>query len=73
MEYYDFKVFTQVLWGFKTKICTIGTYILVVPRVNRGKKCITWVDTPKSWHKVCLIFGRVGIGKNKRVRSVEDS
>jgi len=36
------------------KICTISG----VPRVNRGKKGKMQVDTPESWHTMCLIFGR---------------
>jgi len=28
-----------------------------VPRVNRGEAGKMRLDTPKSWHTVCLIFG----------------
>jgi len=29
--------------------------------VNWGKTGKMLVDTPESWHTVCLIFGRVGL------------
>jgi len=56
MEYYDFLVFTSVLWLFMTKICTNWHLCSGVPRA-RQVKC-------GSIHlKVCLIFGGDNIMK----------
>jgi len=57
MECFDFKVFTRVSWCFMTIFAPLT-------HVFRCAVCKPWrytwklVDTPKSWHTVCLIFGR---------------
>jgi len=35
-----------------------------VPHVNRGETGKMRVDTPESWHTVCLIFGRAASKEN---------
>jgi len=51
MQYYDFKVFTRVLWQFTEKFSG-------VPLVNRCDTPESRVDAPESCHTVCLISGR---------------
>jgi len=61
MEYYDFKVFTRVKWRFTSKS-------LPFARVNRGKTGEVRVDTPESWHTVCLFFGMDAIAEKTKQR-----
>jgi len=56
MESYDFKVLTYLLWKFMTKFAPL-TFVVWCATYKQG--WYTWkrVDTPKSRHAVCLIFG----------------
>jgi len=56
MEYYDFKVFTHVLWQFTTKFAPL-TCVFRCATFEQGRYILKRVQTPESWHTVCLIFG----------------
>jgi len=57
MECYDFKVFSRVLRRFTTKFAPLAHtfWCAKCKQIETGKPR---VDTPESWHTVCLIFGR---------------
>jgi len=59
MEYYDFKVFTRVLWQFMTKFAAL-TDVCRCAMCKQGWYTWKQLDTSESWHTLCLIFGRVG-------------
>jgi len=50
-------VFSRVLWRFTTKFAPLA-HVFRCATVNRGETGKTGVDTPESWHSVCLTFGR---------------
>jgi len=70
MEYYDFKVLTHV-YGSLWQNLHVYTGVPHVNRDETGKAGeYTWqqVDTPESWHTVCLIL----VGIPKTIKSYED-
>jgi len=56
-------VFTSVLWQFMTKFPPL-TYVFRCATYKQGWYTRKRVDTPESWHTVCLIFGREVIAWN---------
>jgi len=57
MEYYDYKMFTRVLWWFVMKFAPL-TCVFRCATCKQGRYIWKWVDTPESRHIVCLIFSR---------------
>jgi len=69
MDYNDFKVFTPVLWWFATKFAPLAC-VFRCALCKQGRYTRKKVDTPESWHSVCLIFGRAVFHYSKNVQLV---